>query len=159
MNAADASWDQAVEEYDTYYRSVENALPAEYRQLQNTYYLHDAQILYMGPQGNYFIIALQLDPPPQQVLQLSYELADVPRINRDLFPGALCGKGNAFWLYDEIELVNQSLLVCVHSILLNNGWEVQLPFRALRIEEFQALLPAPRNGRLSTEAVSATETI
>jgi hypothetical protein len=144
LDAADGAWEQAVERYYAYYLSIENSLPIEYRQLQDTYYLHDAQILYLGPQGKRFVIALRLDPPPQQVLQLSYELTDAPRIVRGLFPDTICGKGEVFWLYDEIELVTEYPTACVHSILFNNGWELQLPFRALRLEEVETLLPVPQ---------------
>ena len=43
-------------------------------------------------------------------------------------------------MYDEVELVEPGS-VYAHSILLSNGWEVRLLFRALRIEELKALLP------------------
>jgi hypothetical protein len=146
MNAADAAWEQVVQQYETYYHSVEGSLPVEFRRLQDAYYLHDAQVLYLGEQGNRFVIALRLDPPPQQILHLSYELTGVPHINRDALPTIHREEGSARWLYDDVELLAQSPASCVHSILLSNGWEVQLPFCNLRIEEVQALLPAPRNG-------------
>jgi hypothetical protein len=159
MDAADAAWEQAVEQYDAYYRSVDNALPAKYRRLQETYYLHDAVILFLGQQGDRFVIALQLDPPPQQILQLSYELAGEPRIYRDVLPSIYCDRRSASWQYDEVELVSQDPLVCVHSILLSNGWEVQLPFRVLQIEEAQALLPAPRNESSTSGVAHEAETV
>jgi hypothetical protein len=159
MDAADAAWEQAAERYDDYNRFVEGVQPAEYRRLHDEYYLHDAQVLFLGPQGrDRFVIALRPDPPPQQVLQLTYELTGEPRITRDALPVAHREEGAGRWLYDEVELVGQSPLSCVHSILLSNGWEVQLPFRALRIEEVQALLPAPRNGHHAAIA-PAPETV
>jgi len=36
------------------------------------------------------------------------------------------------------------------SILFSNGWEVNLHFRAVRVEEADALLPAPRNGAVTS---------
>src|SRR5689334_7467780 len=83
MDAADAAWEQAVEAYDAYYRSVEGALPAEYRRLQEAYFLHDALVLSLGQQDNRFVIALRLDPPPNQVIELTYALTEEPRITRD----------------------------------------------------------------------------
>ena len=133
-------------------------LSAEFQRLQEGYYLQDAEVLYLGQQGNRFFMALRLDPPPQQVLQLSYELTGLPEIDRNVLPPALCAKDSALWMYDEVELVEPGS-VCVHSILLSNGWEVQLPFRALRIEEVQALLPVPRNGSLPFGVVPEAETV
>lgn len=152
MNAADAAWEEAVDQYDAYYRSVEAALPGEYRKLQESYYLHDATILYMGRRGNSFLISLRLDPPPQQVLQLTYELEGEPIIDREALPTAHRGTGVVDWMHDEVEVISQTPLVCVHSILLGNGWEVQLPFRTLRVEEVQVLIPAPQNGHIPQPA-------
>ncbi len=61
-------------------------------------------------------------------------------------------------MHDEVEVISQSPLVCRHSILLGNGWEVQLPFRSLRIEEVQVLIPAPQNGHIPLPA-SATPNV
>lgn len=156
MHAADADWDDAEEKYDAYYRSVEGLLPGECQRFQDTYYLHDAAILYIGQQGDRFVIALRLDPPPQQVLLLSYELAGEPRIYRDVLPSVYCEKGSASWQYDEIELVSQHPTVCIQSILFSNGWEVQLPFRALRIEEVQPLFPMPQTCDIDRSKAPAT---
>jgi hypothetical protein len=156
MDAADSAWDEQVERYEAYYHSVEAALPPEFRQLQEGYYLHDAEVLYLGQQGTRFFIALRLDPPPQQILQLSYELTGKPEIDRNALPAALCAKDSGLWQYDEVELSGSG---CVHSILFSNGWEVRLPFSALRIEEVQALLPAPRNGSLTSGVVHEAETV
>jgi hypothetical protein len=145
MSAADTTWEHAAERYDAYYRSIEPALPAEYRRLQEAYYLHDALVLYLGQQDNRFVIALRLDPPPHQVIQVTYALTEEPRITRDIIPAEHCERGPGRWLCDEVELVAQSPPSCVHSILLSDGREVQLPFRALRVEEVQASFPAPEH--------------
>ena len=50
------------------------------------------------------------------------------------------------WQYDEIEMVEGEPPTWRQSILLSNGWEVTLPFRDVRVEEAEALLPPPRNG-------------
>src|SRR5262245_34548414 len=111
MNAADAAWEKAVDEYDAYYRSVEAILPAEYRKLQEAYYLHDATVLYMGRRGNSFLISLRLDPPPQQVLQLTYELEGEPIIDREALPAAHRGTGAVDWMHDEVEVISRNPLV------------------------------------------------
>jgi hypothetical protein len=157
MNAADAKWDEAVEQYEAYYATIQDSVPAEYRRLQETYFLHDAVVLYLGRQDNRFVIALRLDPSPQQVLQLTYELAGEARINRDALPSIHRSEGSALWFHDEIELVSEEPRVCIHSILFSNGWEVQLPFRSLRIEEVQVLFPAPRYGEINSKAMATVE--
>jgi hypothetical protein len=158
MDAADSAWDEQVEQYEAYYHSIEAALTPEFRRLQEGYYLHDAEVLYLGQHGDWFFMALRLDPPPQQILQLSYELAGQPQIDRNALPPHLCAKNSGLWQYDEVELVDSTGSVCIHSILLSNGWEVRLPFHALRIEEMQALLPEPRNGSLTAGVVHEAET-
>jgi hypothetical protein len=154
MNAAETVWEAAVDQYDIYYRSVEAALPAEYRRLQESYYLHDAFVLYVGQQGSRFVIALQLDPPPRQILQLTYELTGEPYIDREALPAQQRSIGGVDWMHDEVELVSQTPLLCLHSILLGNGWELRLPFHSLRVEEAQALLPANGHLALSPQVVS-----
>jgi hypothetical protein len=152
MNAADAAWEEAVDQYDAYYRSIEAVLSTGYRRLQESYYLHDALVLYMGQQGNRFVVALQLDPPPRQIVHIAYDLAGEPVIDREALPREHRGTGAVDWMHDEVELRSESPLLCVHSILLSNGWEVRLPFHDLHVEEVQALIPSPRNGHVTVPA-------
>ena len=49
------------------------------------------------------------------------------------------------WQYDEIEMAEGEPPTWWQSILFSNGWEVNLHFRTVRVEEADALLPAPRN--------------
>ena len=68
MDAADTAWEEAVERYEAYLQTIRPDLPASVRQLLDGFYLHDANVLSMGRQGNTFIIVLQLDVPPHDLL-------------------------------------------------------------------------------------------
>jgi hypothetical protein len=49
-------------------------------------------------------------------------------------------------------------LTCVQSILLSNGWELQLCFRDVARMETQALLPIPRSGPATLPGVTLPQT-
>jgi hypothetical protein len=105
------------------------------------HYLHDARVLSLAQQGERFRVTLQLETPQLDLLTITYTLASSPSVRQEAFawrPGAA-----PLWLYDELEGRSGHL---VHSVLLSNGWEVTLHFRDVKVEEAQALLPAPRNG-------------
>src|SRR5262249_59722586 len=94
-----------------------------------------------------FIIQLQLDPPPQPLLTLTYDLVDAPVVRQDVLPPEYRATGDQVdWQYHEIEKAEGSPPTWRQSIVLSNGWEIALHFRDVRVEESQALLPAPRNG-------------
>jgi hypothetical protein len=101
----------------------------------------------MGRRGGEFILLLQPAGPPQRLLAFTYELVDEPVIRRDVLPPAYQSAGDPVdWQYDEIEMTDGEPRTWRQSILLSNGWEVVLHFRAVRVEEAEALLPAPRHG-------------
>jgi hypothetical protein len=146
MNAADADWEEAVQRYDAYYRSVENQLPRGMREIQSGYYLHDADVSNMGRQGDRFLIVLQLDTPPHDLLVFEYDLTGEPFIDEQALPEALRSRGTVEWLYDEVELLSTAPSLCTHSILLSNGWEVRLPFREVCVRQLSPVMP-PRVAR------------
>lgn len=136
MNAADSVWEDAVRRYAEHYRSVESQLPQGIRKMQAEYYLHDAIVSNMGRQGNHFLIVLQLDTPPNDLLLFDYELTGEPTIDESALPPAYRGQGGPVeWLHDEVELTSDNPLECVHSILLSNGWELRLPFRNINVQQ------------------------
>lgn len=142
MNAADAAWQEAVERYDEYFRSVEEKLPSGIREMQSGYYLHDALVSNMGRQANRFTIVLQLDTPPKDLLLVEYDLTGEPVVEKEAIVQGHREKGPVWWLYDEVELTSAAPPGCVHSILLSNGWEVRLPIRDVRISQMAPVLPA-----------------
>jgi hypothetical protein len=144
---AEARWDDACARYDAYLASVKDRLPADLRQVEDTYRLHDAVVRGMGRRGRAFVLVLQPAGPPQPLLTFTYELAGEPVIRKEVLPPAYQRTGASVdWQYDEIEMAEGEPPTWRQSILFSNGWEVTLHFRDVRVEAVEALLPAPGNG-------------
>jgi hypothetical protein len=144
LNRHEEEWDQVCERYEAYLDTIRPHFPPGIRHIFDNYYLHDALIQGMGQQGRLFVIVLQLDTPPQSLLTFQYDLVEDPVILRDGLPAELRCTGTIVdWQYDEVEMVVGDPPAWRQSILLNNGWEVRLHFRDLRVQEVQALIPAP----------------
>lgn len=144
MDAADAAWDEAVERYEAYLQTIRPEMPESVRELLDGFSLHDARVLSMGRRGDTFVISLQLDVPPNELLSITYTLAAAPEIKRELFPWAAAGTSPA-WLYEEIERVREGdRSYFVHSILFSNGWEARLPFREVHLATAHPTFPLPR---------------
>src|SRR5262249_40319648 len=54
--AAEARWDDACARYAAYVASVKDRLPADLRQVEDTYRLHDAVVRGMGRRGKAFVL-------------------------------------------------------------------------------------------------------
>lgn len=144
MDAADAAWDEAVECYEAYLQTIRPEMPESVRELLDGFALHDARVLSMGRRGDAFVISLQLDVPPNELLTITYTLAAAPEIKRELFPWVAAGARPA-WLYEEIEMVREGeRSYFVHSILFSNGWEARLPFREVHLATAYPTFPVPR---------------
>lgn len=144
---AETKWEAACQQYNLVLAALKPAFPLGLRYLEDTYTLHDAVIRGMGRREGSFIIVLQLDRPPQSLLMLTYDLMEDPVVQRErLPPDYRSTDGHIDWQYDEIDKGLNQPPTWRQSILLSNGWEILLHFRDLRVEEIQALLPAPREG-------------
>jgi len=148
-DAADADWEDAVERYDAYLQSIHQDLPECIRPLLDGFYLHDARVLSMGRQGDTFLISLQLDVPPNELLTITYTLAGPPDVETETFPWTNPASPVVDWLYEELELVREGgRHSFVHSILFSNGWEVRIPFHAVHMTTAFPLLPLPHSRKL-----------
>lgn len=142
---AEERWDTACEQYNTALSSLKPAFPPGLRRIEENYSLHDAVIQGMGWREGAFVFMLQLDPPPQLLLTLTYDLAEEPTVKQDVLPAEYRSTGSYIdWQYDEIEKASEQPPTWRQSILLSNGWEILLRFRDIRVEEIQALIPSPR---------------
>jgi hypothetical protein len=104
----------------------------------------DAAVRSLGRQGDRFVIVLQLDTPPHDLLTLTYHLVAEPRVDREALPAEdRTPDDHVEWLYDEFELEPGPPPMATHSILLSNGWELLLRFRDLQVTQAQAWLPPP----------------
>jgi hypothetical protein len=152
MDAADAAWAEAVARYDAYLQTIRAEMPEAIRELLDGFSLHDARVLSMGQRGDTFMISLQLDVPPNELLTITYSLAGTPEIKQDLFPWATADVAPA-WLYEELELVRQGNQAhFVQSILFSNGWEVRLPFREVHLATAYPTFPYPRTAKSGPQA-------
>jgi hypothetical protein len=143
MDAADAAWEDAVDRYDAYLQTIRPDLPESVRQLLDGFYLHDARVLSMGQRGETFVISLQLDAPPHELLTITYTLAGPPEMAKEPFPD---GEGSSppAWLYEEIKRVQEGdQKHFVHAILFSNGWEARLPFREVHLATAFPMFPHP----------------
>src|SRR5271170_2961477 len=95
MDAADADWEAAVEQYDGYLQTIRPDLPEPVLRLLDGFYYHDARVLSLGRRDDVFVISLQLDVPPNELLTLSYALAGPPELREHPTPrrarGRHCG--------------------------------------------------------------------
>jgi hypothetical protein len=114
------------------------------RQLLDGFYFHDANVLNMGQRGDTFVIVLQLDVPPNDLLTITYSLVAAPQIRRELFPASLRSP-QPQWLHEELELIRDGgQKHFVHTILFSNGWQVRLPFREVQLTTAAPIFPVPR---------------
>ena len=142
LNEVETLWDERCARYQAHLSSFREQLCPGLRHIEDNYYLHDAKVRGIGHQAGTFVIVLQLDTPPHSLLTFRYELVEPPGIDRDVLPESARSAGDAVeWQYDEIDKVGGQPPTWRQSILLNNGWEVMLHFRDVKIEEMQAILP------------------
>jgi hypothetical protein len=146
MDTADAAWTDASERYDDYLQTVLPELPSAVRQLLEGYYLHDAEVLSVGRQGDTFVILLQLDVPPNDLLSITYTLAAEPRIERSALPPEHRSL-RMTWQYEELEVCGSGEARHYrHAILFSNGWEIQIPFHEVRLATVKPIYPCPQPG-------------
>jgi hypothetical protein len=157
-STAQDEWEEACARYNAYLASVKSQMPPGLRHIEDSYYLHDARIRGMGKQGQAFVIMCQLDTPPHPLLTFSFDLLAEPVIDTSTLPSDLRSKGDVVeWQYDELEFLPGEPAPWRWSILFSNGWQVVLAFRDVKVQEVQALIPAPRNGAVAGAAPSMAQ--
>ncbi len=155
---ADAEWEDRAERYRAYLDSIKATLPPGLRHILDSYYLHDAVVRGLGQRERSFVIVLQLDTPPHSLLTFTYELLDDPAIDKEALPQDLRSTGDHVdWQYDEIEQIAAAPPSWRQSILFSNGWEVQLHFRDVRVEEAHALIPVPHTDHMAAQFPTAPQ--
>ncbi len=144
LNEVETLWDERCERYNAYLASIRDELCPGLRHIEDNYYLHDAKVRGMGCRDRTFVVVLQLDTPPHSLLTFTYDLVEPPRIDPQILPESARSQGDLVeWQYDEIEKAPGETPTWRQAILLSNGWEIALHFRDVKVEEMQAILPAP----------------
>jgi hypothetical protein len=141
MDAADAAWEEAVAQYDAYLQSIRPQLPPHVLELLDGYSCHDADVLSIGRQGDGFVIALQLDAPPHDLLTITYTLTEEPQLDPTALPPEY-RQSRPLWLHEELEVVGTDANTWFRqALLLSNGWEVRLTFRDVRLATARPVFP------------------
>jgi hypothetical protein len=155
-HAADDEWEIATDRYEAYLQTIRPDMPEPVRQLLDGFYFHDARVLSMGRRDETFVISLQLDVPPKELLTLTYTLVGPPDVNKEPFDDGQSTPA-PWWLYEEIEQVGTGdRKHFIHSILFSNGWEISLPFRDVQVSRAEPVYPLPATAFVpaSTAAVA-----
>src|SRR4051794_15878155 len=82
----DCLWEEAVEQYEQRLQQIQPEMPDHVRCFAFDLRLHDAVVLSMAQRGDQFILVLQKDIPPQDVVLLTYVLTEPPYIDRHALP-------------------------------------------------------------------------
>lgn len=152
--AAQQEWETAITGYRDHLDQIRKKLPRSLRQIVTSVYLHDARVLSIS-QGEWFVITLQPTTDPERLVTLYYELVEEPEVRQGVLPADRC-REPVEWLYDELDLDRPEAPRGLaapsgpptfrHSILLSNGWEVQLRFRAAGAKRPVRVFPARPEG-------------
>lgn len=137
MNAADAAWEAAVDEYEASLDTIRPTLPDNLRQLVG-WYLHDSAVVSMAKRDGRFDVTLQLEPPPRDLLTISYDLVGEAVIDEKALTQP--GRRRPLWMYEELSAIPAGYQ---HSILLSNGWELTVPFADVQLTRSAAVFPVP----------------
>src|SRR4051794_9920291 len=152
-DAAHQEWERAIVRSNQHWRRIQAAFPEDVRRFeQEAVCLHDAQVLSMGAEGENFVAVLQMEPPGEKMVLLSFTLVEEPVID----PHALDGHGDdefVTWLYEEWDLGRRKR--CCFEVLLSNGWSVKLRFRDFHFQILPKFLPA-RTGQAACSGAAST---
>lgn len=145
-------WETALKRYRQREERVKGVLPKEVRRFVDAHIcLHDARLLNMGRQDDTFVMILEMEPPSRDLVILTFTLDGEPRIEDT----ALQGKSAAdfvTWMYEEWNL-DRRRRFCF-SVLLSNGWMVEMAFRDFHYLTVQQVIPS-RNGPAVLTTVAA----
>ena len=147
VEAAHAEWERAVDRYERRLSKIRPTLPKPLRYLLEDLYLHDANVLSLARNGDKFVIVLELEVPPKNLVVITYTLAGKPVIDFAALPPEHCTT-HPLWMYDEVNVSQKRLYS--HEILFSNGWHVRLRFRAVevvvahRLQQPEAPVRSPR---------------
>jgi hypothetical protein len=137
-DAAQEEWEERRSKYQEHLRAIRPQLPRPVHTFLGRFCLHDAQLKWIAERADErrVVMALQLDTPPGESLQLVYDLVGEPQTVRHPFLAEPVRPPQ--WLYDEIDAEESDHgTVCTHSILFTDGNEVILKFKKLHLKSWK----------------------
>lgn len=147
MDAADAAWQRAEEEYERRLMSIRPKLPQSALKILDETRLHDAEVLWMGRAAPVFAILLRLDTPSRATLLLNYFIAQPVQFQADMLPPNVSSPVMQ-WMYDEIDLGSQPGRF-KHSILFSNGSQLEIEATEIQIATLDTLYSPALVGSVS----------
>jgi hypothetical protein len=136
---AHADWERAIKRYHRRWRQIQARFPVSVQRFRQQLCLHDAQVLGMAQHDAEFLMVVQLEPPAQTLVFLTFTLPENPQNDRNALLG---GPDSSYltWMYEEFDLDRQQN--CYFEVLLSNGWAVRLRFRDFKFLTGDNLLSA-----------------
>lgn len=135
--AAQDELERRAERYADYLHRISPELPSRFRELQDRYYLHDATVDW--PSREFarqlmrekqirlpsFVLTIQLDAPPREVLVLHYRDVSVEPV-----PNQHAARAEKTeWRHDEVRLIRaKGRIRFENSILFGDGTELRIQF-------------------------------
>jgi hypothetical protein len=147
---ADEAWDRAEIAYKERLASIRGHMPSPVVRLSELC-LHDALVVSRGeqaqPDGPYSVplpfswtaVAIVSVTIGEEVVSLIYHLSD-HLISKDPPAEWRFSKLQEQWLYDEVDMIDDSRGPFIHRILLSSGVTLEIPFVSVLIHQFT--LPA-----------------
>src|SRR5262249_7233549 len=143
--AARAEWADALARYRRRWDRLRGAFPPAARRLHDEEgYLHGAELLGMGREGDRFILVLQPGPPAKSGPILRFGRGGWLGIDGEAVRGGN-SRGRVPWLCEEFDLDRKK--GCGFEVLLSKGWSVKLRFRDLHSLVANRLFPAAKAAR------------
>jgi hypothetical protein len=140
---AHEEWERALARWKRRWPKIKPAFPVAVQRFKESgLCLHDARVLSLAKNGETLVMVLEREPPAQDVVLLTFTLAEDPVIDTEAVSGH--GDGRVVtWLYEEWDLDRRQR--CWFEVLLSNGWSLRLCFTEFQYLVLPQILPA-RNG-------------
>ncbi len=137
-DAAHEEWEEMLTSYRKHLRAIGPKLSRSVRTFLRKFCLHDAKLKWIAERadGLCVVMAVQLDTPPDESLQLVYDLVAKPDTVRHQSLAEPVTPPE--WLYDEIDAEgSDNGTIFTHSILFTDGNEVILKFKKLHLKSYK----------------------
>ena len=145
-------WEMALKRYRQREQRIKPAMPKSVGRFVDTHLcLHDARLLSMGRQDDTLVMVLEMEPPSRELVILTFTLDGAFHISEETLKGKSIA-GIITWMYEEWNIDRRRR--CCFSVLLCNGWMVDLAFRDFHYLFVQQVI-AGQNGQADLSSAAA----